>query len=85
MDITYSSSYFRGWGVSSFRGGGRTSWEVGYALHMPYSQQSLKRDKPMKENTNGVFLGCRLVMQVVVDVERYAALQIEWLVYMRTS
>jgi hypothetical protein len=40
---------------------------------MPYSQQSLTRDKPMKENTNGVFLGCRLVMQMVVELERYAA------------
>jgi hypothetical protein len=35
----------------------------------------------MKGNTNGVFLGCRLVMQVVVEVERYAAAQIQWLVY----
>ena len=40
----------------------------------------------MKENTNGVFLGCRLVMQMVVELERYsyAAAQIEWLVYIRS-
>jgi hypothetical protein len=39
----------------------------------------------MKENTNGRFFGCRLVMQVVVEVERHAAAQIEWLVNMRIS
>ena len=81
MHITYPSSHFRGWVVSSFRGRGMDWLGGGYALHMPYSQQSLKRDKPMEENTNGLFLGCRLVLQVVVEVERYAAAQIEWLVY----
>jgi len=38
----------------------------------------------MKENTNGVFLGCRLVMQMVVELERCAAAQIEWLVYIQS-